>query len=191
MKEMFEPIFNLHQSFMQMDSVKENARQAAVVAIIHKNDIQNTILLIKRNEYEGAHSGQMAFPGGKQELSDNDLKVTAIREVKEEVGIDVPYDDLKAMEPVWVMVSNYWVQPYFVVLEEKQNYVLDKREINRIFEIPVSHFQDSSQLKAHQLTIQNETYWAPQFEFEGEVIWGATALFLYQLFHLKIGELTL
>ncbi|MCZ2472093.1 CoA pyrophosphatase [Aquirufa ecclesiirivi] len=191
MKEMFEPIFNLHQSFMQMESVKDNARHAAVVAIIHKNVDQHTIVLIKRNEYDGAHSGQMAFPGGKQELSDQDLKVTAIREVKEEIGIDVPYEALQALEPVWVMVSNYWVQPYFVVLEEKQNYVLDKREINRIFEIPVSHFQDSSQLKAHQLKIQNETYWAPQFEFEGEVIWGATALFLYQLFHLKIGELTL
>ncbi|MHA8052292.1 NUDIX hydrolase [Aquirufa sp. OSTEICH-129A] len=191
MKEMFEPIFDLHQNFMKMETVKANARHAAVVAIIQKNELQDTILLIKRNEYEGAHSGQMAFPGGKQEINDLDLKVTAIREVKEEIGIDVPYEALRAMEPVWVMVSNYWVQPYFAVLEEKQNYVLDKREINRIFEIPVSHFQDNSQVKAHQLTIQNESYWAPKFEFEGEVIWGATALFLYQLFHLKIGELKL
>ncbi|RXK52270.1 NUDIX hydrolase [Aquirufa rosea] len=189
MKELFEPIFSLHQEFMQMKSVKENARQAAVLAIIHQHANQeDTILLIKRNEYDGAHSGQMAFPGGKMELTDRNLMETAIREVKEEIGIQVPYEELKALEPVWVMVSNYWVQPYYAVLKEKQNYVLDKREINRIFEIPVSHFLDVSKLKAHQLTIQNKPYWAPQFEFEGEIIWGATALFLYQLFHLK-GEL--
>ena len=99
---------------------------------------------------------------------------TAIREVKEEIGIEVPYEELKALEPVWVMVSNYWVQPYYAVLKEKQNYVLDKREINRIFEIPVSHFLDVSKLKAHQLTIQNKPYWAPQFEFEGEIIWDSS-----------------
>jgi 8-oxo-dGTP pyrophosphatase MutT (NUDIX family) len=182
----FKELLDLHQVMLASPSLYEKAREAAVVGLIQQLPKQEPqIILIKRNEYEGAHSGQMAFPGGKKDSSDIDLRETATREVYEEIGIELQPKDLKPLKPHWVMVSNYWVQPYYAIVNKKLEFSLNKREINRIFEIPVSFFKDPKQIDKHQLTIQDQLVWAPRFVYEDQVIWGATALFLYQMFHLE------
>jgi 8-oxo-dGTP pyrophosphatase MutT (NUDIX family) len=182
----FKELWDLHQVMLASPSLYEKAREAAVVGLIQQLPKQEPqIILIKRNEYEGAHSGQMAFPGGKKDSSDIDLRETATREVYEEIGIELQPKDLKPLKPHWVMVSNYWVQPYYAIVNKKLEFSLNKREINRIFEIPVSFFKDPKQIDKHQLTIQDQLVWAPRFVYEDQVIWGATALFLYQMFHLE------
>lgn len=182
----FKELWDLHQVMLACPSLYEKAREAAVVGLIQQLPKQEPqIILIKRNEYEGAHSGQMAFPGGKKDSSDIDLRETATREVYEEIGIELQPKDLKPLKPHWVMVSNYWVQPYYAIVNKKLEFSLNKREINRIFEIPVSFFKDPKQIDKHQLTIQDQLVWAPRFVYEDQVIWGATALFLYQMFHLE------
>lgn len=182
----FKELWDLHQVMLASPSLYEKAREAAVVGLIQQLPKQETqIILIKRNEYEGAHSGQMAFPGGKKDSFDIDLRETATREVYEEIGIELQPKDLKPLKPHWVMVSNYWVQPYYAIVNKKLEFSLNKREINRIFEIPVSFFKDPKQIDKHQLTIQDQLVWAPRFVYEDQVIWGATALFLYQMFHLE------
>ena len=182
----FKELWDLHQVMLASPSLYEKAREAAVVGLIQQLPEQEPqIILIKRNEYEGAHSGQMAFPGGKKDSFDIDLRETATREVYEEIGIELQPKDLKPLKPHWVMVSNYWVQPYYAIVNKKLEFSLNKREINRIFEIPVSFFKDPKQIDKHQLTIQDQLVWAPRFVYEDQVIWGATALFLYQMFHLE------
>jgi 8-oxo-dGTP pyrophosphatase MutT (NUDIX family) len=182
----FKELWDLHQVMLASPSLYEKAREAAVVGLIQQLPKQEPqIILIKRNEYEGAHSGQMAFPGGKKDSSDIDLRETATREVYEEIGIELQPKDLKPLKPHWVMVSNYWVQPYYAIVNKKLEFSLNKREINRIFEIPVSFFKDPKQIDKHQLTIRDQLVWAPRFVYEDQVIWGATALFLYQMFHLE------
>ncbi len=182
----FKELWDLHQVMLASPSLYEKAREAAVVGLIQQLPKQEPqIILIKRNEYEGAHSGQMAFPGGKKDSSDIDLRETATREVYEEIGIELQPKDLKPLKPHWVMVSNYWVQPYYAIVNKKLEFSLNKREINRIFEIPVSFFKDPNQVDKHQLKIQDQLVWAPRFVYEDQVIWGATALFLYQMFHLE------
>ncbi len=182
----FKELWDLHQVMLASPSLYEKAREAAVVGLIQQLPKQEPqIILIKRNEYEGAHSGQMAFPGGKKDSSDIDLRETATREVYEEIGIELQPKDLKPLKPHWVMVSNYWVQPYYAIVNKKLEFSLNKREINRIFEIPVSFFKDPKQIDKHQVTVQDQLVWAPRFVYEDQVIWGATALFLYQMFHLE------
>jgi 8-oxo-dGTP pyrophosphatase MutT (NUDIX family) len=182
----FKELWDLHQVMLASPSLYEKAREAAVVGLIQQLPKQEPqIILIKRNEYDGAHSGQMAFPGGKKDSSDIDLRETATREVYEEIGIELQPKDLKPLKPHWVMVSNYWVQPYYAIVNKKLEFSLNKREINRIFEIPVSFFKDPKQIDKHQLTIRDQLVWAPRFVYEDQVIWGATALFLYQMFHLE------
>jgi 8-oxo-dGTP pyrophosphatase MutT (NUDIX family) len=182
----FKELWDLHQVMLATPSLYEKAREAAVVGLIQQlPEEEPQIILIKRNEYEGAHSGQMAFPGGKKDSSDIDLRETATREVYEEIGIELQPKDLKPLKPHWVMVSNYWVQPYYAIVNKKLEFSLNKREINRIFEIPVSFFKDPKQIDKHQLMIQDQLVWAPRFVYEDQVIWGATALFLYQMFHLE------
>jgi 8-oxo-dGTP pyrophosphatase MutT (NUDIX family) len=182
----FKQLWDLHHEMLANPSLYERAREAAVVGLIQQIPANEPhVILIKRNEYDGAHSGQMAFPGGKKDETDKNLQETATREVFEEIGIKIHPHELKPLKPHWVMVSNYWVQPYYAIVNKKLEFSLNKREINRIFEIPVSFFKDPNQVDKHQLKIHDQLVWAPRFVYEDQVIWGATALFLYQMFHLE------
>jgi 8-oxo-dGTP pyrophosphatase MutT (NUDIX family) len=185
---MDKPFQRLYQLLSELESnlnLRENARQAAVVAIIIKtNNEPSKLVLIKRNEYDGHHSGQMAFPGGKKDQSDLSLKHTALRELEEEIGIQLNESQLIELKPHWVHVSNYWIQPYYVVLNKNLDYHINKREINRIFEIPVAFFKKKESLDYHELEFMKEKIVAPRYYYESEEIWGATAVMLYQLINL-------
>jgi 8-oxo-dGTP pyrophosphatase MutT (NUDIX family) len=184
--EKFKEIREWHQKQIVDEKIRDNAKKAAVLIILScTSENEDKVIIIKRNEYEGAHSGQMAFPGGKKDDVDQDLKETALREAEEEIGVNLKNHELIAIEPLWVMVSNFWVQAYFTKVNKKLEFNLNKREINRIFEIPVAFFKDAENIQAHQISINHKNYWAPIFKYEEEIIWGATAMLLYDLFHLR------
>ncbi len=178
----FNRLLELLGRLSENESLKHKARQAAVISIvINEPGEEAKIVLIKRNDYDGHHSGQMAFPGGKKDDSDENLKQTAIREVEEEIGIVLLEEQLNELNPHWVHISNFWIQPYFVILNKKLDYRINKREINRIFEIPVAFFKQADSLDYHELTFMKEKITAPRYFYESEEIWGATAIMLYQL----------
>lgn len=164
-------------------AIKNNAIQAAVVAIIYKRNKGKSVLyLIERNAYDGYHSGQMALPGGKMDDGDANLNETAVREVFEEIGIRLNADQLFPLSPQWIHVSNHWVQPFYIIVYEKPIFTLNKREINCIFEIPISYFRDSKILTFHELHILDQKVISPKYLNDGKEIWGATAIIIYQLF---------
>ena len=186
MEKLFEPILSIHQQALENPKLMDEAKKAAVSVIIQEESNREPhLLLIKRNEYDGHHSGQMAFPGGKMDVTDENLIQTAIRKSYEEIGVTLDQNNLIELLPVWVKVSNFVIHPYLTFINKKLEFEINKREINRIFEIPVTHFKDSKNLRKHQISIQGIDYWSPYFEFEGEIIWGATALILYQNIYLK------
>lgn len=185
MDSKFKPLWDLHQQIIKNPSIRNNAAKAAVVAVIYQDNLVDKIILIKRNEYEGHHSGQMAFPGGKIDSDDHTIVDAAVREVYEEIGLKLSPIQLKPLMPQWLMVSNYWVQPFYTIVDKKPNLILNKREINCIFEIPLSFFINPKNLGFHELIILNDKYLAPRFEYKNQLIWGATAMFLYQMFHLE------
>lgn len=171
-------LLTLQEEIQKNQDIQMNARKAAVVAII---DSDNHIVLIQRNTYDGHHSGQMAFPGGKMDDLDVDIMSTAKREVFEEIGINLDDHALVSLQPHWIEISNIIVHPYYVKLDKKLNYALDKREINRIFEIPVAFFSEEGQCNFQSLTYRGRQVLAPSYNFEGNEIWGATAVIIYQL----------
>jgi len=67
----------------------KNAKRAAVLLFCYPKGDQMYLSLIKRSEYQGVHSGQISFPGGKSELSDASLEETALRECREELGVSL------------------------------------------------------------------------------------------------------
>jgi 8-oxo-dGTP pyrophosphatase MutT (NUDIX family) len=183
MHQEFKSLFFLNDKISQDLTIKNNAIKAAVIAIIYKSDTEESVIyLIERNTYIGHHSGQIALPGGKMDLSDVDLKETALREVHEEIGVRLDSDQLFPLSPQWIHVSNHWVQPFYTIVYEKPIFTLNKREINRIFEIPISLFKESSFLTFHELKILENKVISPLFLNDGKEIWGATAIILYQLF---------
>jgi 8-oxo-dGTP pyrophosphatase MutT (NUDIX family) len=185
MHKRFEKILELIDQIPNASEIKANARLASVVLIIIKESTQeDRIVFIKRSQYDGHHSNQMAFPGGKKDHTDSDLSYTAAREVKEELGIDIDSSSLKTLKPHWIPVSNYWIQPYYIEIDKKLDYTLNKREINRIFEIPVSFFKDPAQLDFHEIHYNGLRVESPRYQYESHEIWGATALIIYQFIKL-------
>jgi len=70
--------------------------------------------LILRTSYNGIHSSQIAFPGGKVEPEDVDLKQTAIRETHEEIDVHPnTINVVRAFTEVYIPPSNYMVYPFF------------------------------------------------------------------------------
>ena len=182
MHKEFEQLWLLNDRVSKDLTIKKNAIKAAVVVIIYKNTGGESVLyLIERNTYDGHHSGQIAFPGGKMDDVDTNLSETALREVHEEIGVILESDQLFPLVPQWIHVSNHWVQPFYIILHEKPIFTLNKREINCIFEIPITSFKDSNTLAFHELNILGNKVISPKYLNDGKEIWGATAIILYQL----------
>lgn len=183
MHQELDSLWFLNDKISQDLTIKNNAIQAAVLAIIYKSDTEESLIyLIERNTYNGHHSGQIALPGGRMDEGDENLKDTALREVHEEIGVRLESDLLFPLSPQWIHVSNHWVQPFYTIVYEKPIFTLNKREINCIFEIPISLFNDSNFLTFHELKILESKVISPLFLNDGKEIWGATAIILYQLF---------
>ena len=182
MHKEFDQLWILNDQVSKDLTIKNNAIKAAVVVIIYKNTIGESVLyLIERNTYNGHHSGQIALPGGKMDVVDANLSETALREVQEEIGVVLELDQLFPLTPQWIHVSNHWVQPFYTIVYEKPVFTLYKREINCIFEIPISLFRDSQILTFHELIILGQKVFSPKFHSVGKEIWGATAIIIYQL----------
>ena len=160
-----------------------NPKIAAVLALFYPND-KNTVslLLTKRAKYNCTHSGQVSFPGGKVEKSDLNLKETALRETFEEVGIlQEKIDIVREITEVYIPPSNFSVTPYIGLLNNKPLFKVNS-EVAKIIEIPFSDLLDDSRLASISITnsYMKETS-VPCFNFDGSIIWGATAMILSEI----------
>ncbi len=162
-----------------------NTRQSAVlIAVFQKLGFAHTIL-IKRTVYNGAHSGQISFPGGKFEEGDTDLTATALREAEEEVGIN-PKDVevIGTLTPLYIPVSNMMVLPVVGIIPESYNLKLNLQEVEYTIAPSLMHLHDKANISVKTLCINGKPVSAPYFFAENEIIWGATAMIISELIDL-------
>lgn len=163
---------------LEFDGVlKQNA--AVTILVIPSEKEEKGILLIKRPEYDGHHSGQISFPGGKEEKDDENLLQTAIRETHEEIGINLGEDHLiGALTPLFIPVSRYLVHPYVFLENGIKEFTLDPNEVEYVIHLPVKKILDASIVKTTRIETSDRTITTPYFDIEGEIVWGATAMML-------------
>jgi 8-oxo-dGTP pyrophosphatase MutT (NUDIX family) len=161
----------------------QNYRPSAVLILLYPNEQQQTsVLLIERMTYNGHHSGQIAFPGGKAEPSDVDLQATALREFFEETGADVLPTVIGKLTPVYIPVSKFMVQPFVSYVEQKPNFSASAYEVNELIEWEITHLLNPDIIK--ETTIEPTPGYkikTPYFDVQGKVLWGATAMMLNEL----------
>lgn len=167
------------------DTIPADARPSAVLSTLFpKNDALH-IILIERGRDKSAHSGQIAFPGGKQEKSDADLKATALREAQEEVGIvSADVDILGELTPLYIPVSKFRVHPYVAFAKENLAYNINQREVSRVLEIPLHEFRNPANktvLDVVSPAVPDVIRKVKAYQIDGTVIWGATAMILSEL----------
>jgi len=162
---------------------KENpnfpAKLGGVMLLLFERDNELWIPLIKRPEYNGHHSGQVSFPGGKKEKSDLDLIQTAIRETEEEVGIaENQFELLGSLSELFIIASNFKVLPSIGFLSKEPIYRLEEKEVESILEVSLSQLKDERKRGIETMHFGQYTIHSPYFDVEGHMVWGATAMML-------------
>jgi 8-oxo-dGTP pyrophosphatase MutT (NUDIX family) len=161
----------------------DSPRLSAVMIVAYVNANQTEILLLKRSDYQGVHSAQVSFPGGKKDDSDLDLLFTASRELKEETGISSSEIELiGSLTPMYIPPSNFLVHPYLAVSERLPQIKLDERESKYHFGIRLQELlSDDFLSKTDIITSYGKLKNVPYFRLNNEIIWGATAAILNEL----------
>ncbi len=164
-------------------------RESAVLALLYpKDDVLHTLLML-RPTYDGVHSGQIAFPGGRREPQDADLEGTALREFGEETGAwDTRIEVLGPLSPVYIPPSHSLVTPYVAFAERLGTLAPDPREVELLIETPVSRLLESDVMKRGPLHVQalGRTTEVAYFDVAGHVVWGATAMMIAELRELLL-----
>ena len=162
----------------------QNAKKSAVLILFFHEDDMLKMIVIRRSVYVGVHSGQIAFPGGRYEEEDGDVKVTALREIEEEIGI--PEDKIEIigrLSDIYVAPSNFLISVFVGYLAEKPVYKIDEREVNEVIEIPFVDFFKPDVIKHKDFYINSikASSKAPYFDVTNAEIWGASAMVVSEL----------
>lgn len=165
-------------------------RKAAVALIFRSGpDGAPELLFIKRAEYPGdPWSGQIAFPGGREEAGDASLQETAARETREETGIDLAREGmvigvLDDLRPRTVRLPAVVVRPFVAVLERNQPLELSP-EVALAFWIPFGTLAHKEAWREDTVFARGVQINARVFRHQDHVIWGMTERILAQLLEL-------
>lgn len=164
----------------------ENHRKSGVLILFFPDGKDSIFPLIKRPEYAGFHSGQIAFPGGKMEPEDENIIQTSLREAQEEVGIDRrDVQVLGKLSDLYIPTSNFLVSPIVGFMEKRPNLIPEEKEVSRIIQTDLGFLFRPEVRKQKDLEFGlNLKLNTPYFEIEGEVVWGATAMILSELIEM-------
>ena len=158
-------------------------KQGGVLALLYPVKKEPFIVLTLRHEYDGAHSGQVSFPGGKFEQKDADISQTALRETNEEIGVNPgKVTLLGSLSELYIPASKFLVHPFVGTSEEQPVFKKDPAEVNEIMEVPLREFFRKDAVKHKPMTLlRGNKVQVPYFDIQGKVVWGATAMMLSEL----------
>lgn len=183
------PGFRAHEEFApyrkQFENQPESIRKQAAVGVhLYPHNEEWHFLLIERSAYDGKHSAQMAFPGGKPETSDVHLEHTARRESAEELAIPVSSGEkITELSMVWIPVSSFEVSPFVFIHDQRPPISKNEREVAQYYEINLNDLLSEDSVSKRTIQISNMVQMKdiPCFILNEKIVWGATALILAEL----------
>lgn len=157
-----------------------NVKYSAVLILLYPHEDSMNFVLIKRAQYDGVHSGQIALPGGQIENSDRNLKFTALRESQEEIGIDIGKVNVAGkLSEIYIPPSNFRVQPFVGFYSGDPVFKADGIETIRTIEVSLKDFLNPDLQTEKEVYRRNgAVVKVPCFYLNNEIVWGATAMIL-------------
>ncbi len=177
-----------NRKFRDAHSDKKRMKPSSVLLLIFPDNNELYICLIKRPSNMTHHANQIAFPGGKIETGESALE-TALRETAEEVGINSEeIEILGTLSDLFVDVSGFLIHPFVGWTAKKPDFIINNDEVQKVVLFPFFKFRDN--LEETELETISGILKIPCFHFDGEIIWGATAMILSELLDTIENQLT-
>ena len=179
--------YDLNPALRQFDDQPLLRSAAVLVPIVHR-PAGLTVLLTRRSAHLSSHAGQVAFPGGRIDDSDDGPVDAALRETEEETGISRDFVTPVGLLDAYETGSGFVIIPVVGVLREGCTPVASPHEVDEIFEVPFAFLMDVANHQSHSgvWAGQERRYYA--MPYESHNIWGATAGMIVNLRERLFGE---
>tara|TARA_B100000029_G_scaffold159293_1_gene154955 strand:- start:431 stop:1069 length:639 start_codon:yes stop_codon:yes gene_type:complete len=166
------------KSEVTFSNTEETAIPAAVLILLFPFEDEIQFFLTKRTEDVEHHKGQISLPGGIREDKES-LNETALRETKEEVGIDPTEIIISgSLTPFFIPVTGYIVHPFIGWCKEKPSTKVHDVEVNQLFSVSINQLMDKKNLQTEEWNIRGYDAIVPYYNFGECKVWGATAAIL-------------
>src|SRR4051794_25585672 len=156
----------------------QNAAAVLVPLYVQGGDLH--AVFTKRRDDLSKHAGEISFPGGRPDFEAEDLRITALREAEEEIGL--PRDEVEivgALPPTGTFVTNYRIHPYVGVIEQGREWELQPNEVEIVLEFSLPELMRGFEMQ--RLLKKGVPIKTPTYTVNGNLVWGATARILQNL----------
>jgi 8-oxo-dGTP pyrophosphatase MutT (NUDIX family) len=166
------------------ETVMPDASPAAVLVPLFEEDGETRVVLTRRTTTLPSHRGEVSFPGGKI-LVGEDLRVAALREAEEEIGLAPEAVEVVAeLDHLATVASRFVLAPFAGLLIARPALTPNPDEVDRVFDVPLAELLQEGVFREERWEIFGEERAVFFFELVGDTVWGATARILYQLLAL-------
>lgn len=163
----------------------KNIRHSSVLLLLFNQKEETHLIFIKRAHSSGIHSRQISFPGGAFEKTDKNMKETAIRECREEIGIRAPIQIIRKLSDLYIPPSNFLVHPFVGFIDKQpERFIPNPTEVDQIFTENVLNFLKPEFKDTYHYHHDGKPCSTPCFISNGYAIWGATAMILNEFLSL-------
>ena len=155
-------------------------RLASVLVVIYGKE--PIVVMTEKPKHMKFHAGEISFPGGKLDVDDSDLLQTALRETSEEIGLEITTEQVTGqLEPVVTLNSGFLILPFVSVIDEIPTLTANS-EVEKIFHIKLEPFLKT--MANDPNTSHNIIQEMYTFEYQNQIVWGASARILRQIQNL-------
>jgi 8-oxo-dGTP pyrophosphatase MutT (NUDIX family) len=146
---------------------------AAVLVPLFERDGDLTAVLTERRHDLRRHAGEISFPGGRQDVPDEDLRETALREAEEEIGLARERVEMVgALPPVGTFVTGYRVFPFVGWIQDGNTWTPQETEVAQVLELSLTDLLGGYESK--RLIRKGVPIKTPTYTVDGHLVWGAT-----------------
>ena len=165
------------------------SRAAVLVPLVDRPEGLNVLLTLRASHLK-KHAGQISFPGGRMEPSDAGPWEAALRETREEIGLEPHYVSRAGYLRDHLVISGYRVTPVVGFVQPDFTLQLDRTEVEEVFEVPLEYAIDPRHHVARERHFAGMSVTGYDIVYEGRQIWGATAGMLITFARLLQGSTT-
>lgn len=155
--------------------------RAAVLVPLVRSDNKFELLFTKRTETVETHKGQISFPGGVVDASDNDIVHTALREADEEIGIPRSCIEILGLLDDMATPTGFVVTPVVGVISELPTLNLNADEVAEVFRVELEFFAHPSNGRTERREFRGKSHEVWYYDCGEHVVWGATATIIRSL----------